>query len=163
MLMGNLFLALPESRQVLSAVNPPCSVSVPYSWEEEPPEEPTTVLQAYHSYRMAGMWVKYEPKSEGENPALESYAQRLASYWEDALSAGSISELTELRTNKGSRAFAFNATLAVEGSPLTYFVSTLETPDEYFLLFQFCEAERFSAERPEMEKVLQSFECSRDL
>lgn len=145
-------------RNIIISENGSSQIAVPDNWQQEYMLHPTAELQAYAPLDQLYFVALADTNFNSANPTLNNRAARYLQQFIDSLSSTEANIQTNVRQVGGYPAVQYQLQAELDGVPITYLHTTVETPLAYYQLLSWTARSQFPAYQEELQLVTQSFE-----
>ncbi len=145
-------------RNIIVSENDSSQIAVPDNWQQEYTLHPTAELQAYAPLDQLYFVALADTNFNSANPTLNNRAARYLQQFIDSLSSTEANIQTNVRQVGGYPAVQYQLQAELDGIPITYLHTTVETPVAYYQLLSWTARSQFPAYQEELQLVTQSFE-----
>lgn len=145
-------------RNIIVSENGSSQIAVPDNWQQEYTLHPTAELQAYAPLDQLYFVALADTNFNSANPTLNNRAARYLQQFIDSLSSIEANIQTNVQQVGGYPAVQYQLQAELDGVPITYLHTTVETPVAYYQLLSWTERSQFPAYQDELQLVTQSFE-----
>lgn len=145
-------------RNIIIGENGRSQIAVPDNWQQDYTLHPTAELQAYAPLDQLYFVALADTNFNSSSTTLNSRASRYLQQFINSLSSTEATIQTNVRQVGGYPAVQYQLQAALDGVPITYLHTTVETPFAYYQLLSWTERSQFPVYEDELQLVTQSFE-----
>lgn len=145
-------------RKIIVSTDGRSQIAVPEDWQQEFTLHPTASLQAYALLDQLYFIALADSNFNAVNSTLDSRASRYLQQFTESLSRTEAVGRTNVRQISRYPAIQYQLQAELDGVPITYLHTTVDTPFGYYQLLTWTLRSQFPAYQEELQLVTQSFD-----